>query len=49
MLRHATGGEIPNLLPRLSPEELNVTLSVNNTGNVRAPRNSAFSYGLSVP
>ncbi|CAL1713673.1 unnamed protein product [Somion occarium] len=31
---HATGGEIPNLLPRLSPEELNVTLSVNNTGNM---------------
>lgn len=33
--RHATGGEIPNVLPRLSPDELNVTQSVNNTGNVR--------------
>ena len=32
--RHATGGEIPNLLPRLSDKELNVTQSVNNTGNV---------------
>ncbi|KAI8986137.1 glycoside hydrolase [Trametes punicea] len=31
---HATGGEIPNLLPRLSPQELNVTQSVNNTGNM---------------
>ena len=32
---HATGGEIPGLLPRLSDQELNVTQSVNNTGNVR--------------
>ncbi|KAJ3008491.1 hypothetical protein NUW54_g3138 [Trametes sanguinea] len=31
---HATGGEIPNLLPRLSDKELNVTQSVNNTGNM---------------
>ncbi|CDO72204.1 Glycoside Hydrolase Family 37 protein [Trametes cinnabarina] len=31
---HATGGEIPNLLPRLSAQELNVTQSVNNTGNM---------------
>ncbi|KAI0354813.1 glycoside hydrolase [Trametes cingulata] len=31
---HATGGEIPNLLPRLSDQELNVTQSVNNTGNM---------------
>ncbi|KAF5380644.1 hypothetical protein D9757_007005 [Collybiopsis confluens] len=29
----ATGGSIPNLLPRLSDAELNVTSSVNNTGN----------------
>ncbi|KAF7365668.1 Trehalase [Mycena venus] len=32
---HATGGEIPGLLPRLSDAELNVTQSANNTGNVR--------------
>ncbi|RPD56072.1 glycoside hydrolase family 37 protein [Lentinus tigrinus ALCF2SS1-7] len=31
---HATGGEIPNVLPRLSTQELNVTQSVNNTGNM---------------
>ena len=31
---HATGGEIPSILPRLSDQELNVTQSVNNTGNV---------------
>ncbi|KAI0671160.1 glycoside hydrolase [Trametes maxima] len=31
---HATGGQIPNLLPRLSDQELNVTQSVNNTGNM---------------
>ncbi|KAJ7611950.1 trehalase [Mycena polygramma] len=31
---HATGGEIPNLLPRLSDAELNVTQSANNTGNM---------------
>ncbi|KAH9891900.1 glycoside hydrolase [Cubamyces lactineus] len=31
---HATGGEIPNLLPRLSSKELNVTQSQNNTGNM---------------
>ena len=31
---HATGGEIQGLLPRLSDQELNVTQSVNNTGNV---------------
>ena len=33
--RHATGGSIPGVLDRLSDEELNVTQSVNNTGNVR--------------
>ena len=32
--RLATGGSIPNLLPRLSDAELNVTQSINNTGNV---------------
>ncbi|KAH9850179.1 glycoside hydrolase [Lenzites betulinus] len=31
---HATGGQIPNLLPRLSDQELNVTQSQNNTGNM---------------
>ncbi|KAG7444163.1 glycoside hydrolase [Guyanagaster necrorhizus] len=31
---HATGGEIPGILPRLSDAELNVTQSVNNTGNM---------------
>ncbi|KAI0823980.1 glycoside hydrolase [Trametes gibbosa] len=31
---HATGGEISNLLPRLSDQELNVTQSTNNTGNM---------------
>ncbi|THG99105.1 hypothetical protein EW026_g3193 [Hermanssonia centrifuga] len=31
---HATGGSIPNLLPRLSDQELNLTQSVNNTGNM---------------
>ncbi|KAI0698165.1 glycoside hydrolase family 37 protein [Cytidiella melzeri] len=31
---HATGGSIPNILPKLSDQELNVTQSVNNTGNM---------------
>ncbi|PCH40416.1 glycoside hydrolase family 37 protein [Wolfiporia cocos MD-104 SS10] len=31
---HATGGSIPGILPRLSDAELNVTQSVNNTGNM---------------
>ncbi|KAJ3998822.1 glycoside hydrolase family 37 protein [Lentinula boryana] len=31
---HATGGSISGLLPRLSNTELNVTQSVNNTGNM---------------
>ncbi|KIK69866.1 glycoside hydrolase family 37 protein [Collybiopsis luxurians FD-317 M1] len=31
---HATGGSIPDILPRLSDAELNVTSSVNNTGNM---------------
>ena len=35
--RHATGGSIPGLLPRLSDQELNVTQSINNTGNVILP------------
>lgn len=32
--RHATGGSIDGILPRLSDAELNVTLSIGNTGNV---------------
>ena len=35
--RQATGGSIPNVLPRLSDQELNVTQSVTNTGNVSHP------------
>ncbi|KAJ3485392.1 hypothetical protein NLI96_g4987 [Meripilus lineatus] len=31
---HATGGELPGVLPRLSPDQLNITQSVNNTGNM---------------
>ncbi|KAI0265670.1 glycoside hydrolase [Gloeopeniophorella convolvens] len=31
---HATGGSIPNLLPRLTDQQLNVSLSINNTGNM---------------
>ncbi|GBE85141.1 glycoside hydrolase family 37 protein [Sparassis crispa] len=31
---HATGGSIPGVLPRLSDAELNVTQSINNTGNI---------------
>ncbi|KAI5995126.1 trehalase-domain-containing protein [Pisolithus albus] len=31
---HATGGSIPGLLPRLPNNELNLTNSVNNTGNM---------------
>ncbi|KAJ7599902.1 glycoside hydrolase family 37 protein [Mycena floridula] len=31
---HATGGSIPDLLPRLSDDELNVTQSVTNNGNM---------------
>ncbi|KAJ7683028.1 Six-hairpin glycosidase-like protein [Mycena rosella] len=34
MFRHATGGSIPGLLPRLSDKELNVTQSTSNTGNM---------------
>jgi alpha,alpha-trehalase len=33
--RHATGGSISGLLPRLSDQQLNVSQSINNTGNVR--------------
>lgn len=39
----ATGGSIPGVLPRLSDQELNVTQSVNNTGNVRTSRACFFS------
>ncbi|KAH9040254.1 glycoside hydrolase family 37 protein [Lactarius hengduanensis] len=31
---YATGGSIPNLLPRLTNQQLNVSLSINNTGNM---------------
>ncbi|KAM6494266.1 trehalase [Amanita muscaria] len=31
---YATGGSIPGVLPRLSDAALNVTLSINNTGNM---------------
>jgi len=31
---HATGGSIPNILPRLSDAELGITNSANNTGNM---------------
>ncbi|KAH8829448.1 trehalase [Flagelloscypha sp. PMI_526] len=30
----ATGGSLPDVLPKLSNEELNVTQSINNTGNM---------------
>ena len=38
---YATGGSIPDLLPRRSDEQLNMTGSLNNTGNVR--------FGLCFP
>lgn len=48
--RHATGGSIPGLLPRLSDAELQVTQSQNNTGNVRhlsfIPRKLAWLYSI---
>ncbi|KAI0298093.1 glycoside hydrolase [Multifurca ochricompacta] len=31
---HATGGSIPNLFPRLTDQQLNVSQSINNTGNM---------------
>ncbi|KAI0076715.1 glycoside hydrolase family 37 protein [Panus rudis PR-1116 ss-1] len=31
---HATGGEVPNLLPRLPDSQLQITQSQNNTGNM---------------
>ncbi|KAI9454058.1 trehalase [Lactarius psammicola] len=31
---YATGGSIPNLLPRLTNQQLNVSQSINNTGNM---------------
>lgn len=31
---YATGGSIPGLLPRLSDQQLNVSQSINNTGNM---------------
>lgn len=46
--RHATGGELPGILPRLSDDELNVTLSQNNTGNVR-PLHSPSLAAATLP
>ncbi|KAH9970761.1 trehalase [Lactifluus volemus] len=31
---HSTGGSIPGLLPRLTDQQLNVSQSINNTGNM---------------
>lgn len=31
---YSTGGSIPNLLPRLTDQQLNVSQSINNTGNM---------------
>ena len=39
--RHPTGGSIPDLLPKLSDQQLNVTQSISNTGNVRRSPHSA--------
>ena len=36
--RHATGGSIPGVLPRLPDAQLNVTQSINNHGNVGCPK-----------
>lgn len=33
--RYSTGGSLPGLLPRLSDAALNISGSINNTGNVR--------------
>jgi alpha,alpha-trehalase len=41
----ATGGSVPGLLPRLSDAALNVTASVNNTGNVRPAPLSVLVMG----
>jgi hypothetical protein len=42
--RHATGGSISGLLPRLSDQQLNVSQSINNTGNVCHPFSPCFTY-----
>jgi alpha,alpha-trehalase len=42
---YATGGSIEGILPRRSDDQLNVTQSVNNTGNVRS---YLFSLQLSL-
>jgi alpha,alpha-trehalase len=34
LVRYATGGELPGMLPRLPDEELKVTNSVKDTGHV---------------
>jgi alpha,alpha-trehalase len=35
LARYSTGGSIPNLLPQLTDQQLNVSQSIGNTGNVR--------------
>lgn len=42
--RHATGGSIPNVLPQLSPQELNVTKSIGQTGNVSPSRSETYIH-----
>jgi alpha,alpha-trehalase len=44
--RYSTGGSIPNLLPQLSPAQLNLTFSVNNTGNM-FEKESVFNIDVS--
>ena len=34
LARYSTGGSIPNLLPQLTDQQLNVSQSIGNTGNV---------------
>ena len=41
--RYSTGGSIPNILPRLTDQQLNVSQSTNNTGNVRG-HHTAFNF-----
>ena len=41
---YATGGSIPDLLPRRSTDQLNITGSVNNTGNVSLSFSTPSSF-----
>jgi alpha,alpha-trehalase len=45
---YATGGSIPNLLSRRSDEQLNLTGSLNNTGNVRSWFTVSFFCDVNV-